>query len=71
MSWLRDAAERVAATYVAALVGFLLADVLAGNAVDVSVVQAAALAAIPAAVSAIKAILASRVGTAGTASLAD
>jgi len=62
--WLRDAAERVAWTYLEVFVGLLLV----GGALDVGVVEAAAVAAVPAALAAVKAALASRVGDRQSAS---
>lgn len=67
--WLRDALERVVATYVEAFAGLLIA---AGTGlVTLSSVKAAAVAAIPAAVAVVKTLAAARVsGTVSAASVA-
>jgi hypothetical protein len=69
--WIRDVAERTAATYVQAFIGLLLAG-WTTDTVDLSLVQAAAVAAVPAALAVVKGALASRVpGTISPASLTE
>lgn len=66
--WLKDAAERVLATYLEAFCGLLIAS--SAGMMSLSSVRAAALAAIPAALSVLKSIAASRLpGTVSPASV--
>jgi uncharacterized membrane protein len=65
-AFLIDLAERAVATYIQALIGFLVAGATEVNA---SGLQAAALAAIPAALSVAKSLIASQVGDPASASL--
>jgi hypothetical protein len=58
--WLRDVAERTVATYLQAFFGLLLAG-WTTDAVDLSLVQTAAVAAVPAALAVLKGALASKV----------
>lgn len=65
-TFLIDLAERAIATYIQALIGFLVAG---ATELNVSGLQAAALAAIPAALSVAKSLIASQVGDPANASL--
>ena len=66
-SFLRDACERVIATYIQAFLGLLLAGW--STSVDISTVQAAAVAAIPAALAVVMTMVARFVGDPESASL--
>jgi hypothetical protein len=69
--WLKDVAERTVATYAQAFIGLLLAG-WTTDAVDLSLVQAAAVSAVPAALAVLKGALASKVpGTISPASLTE
>ena len=69
--WLRDVAERTVATYLQAFIGLLLAG-WTTDAVDLSLVQAAAVSAVPAALAVLKGALASKVpGTISPASVVE
>ena len=70
-TWLRDVIERTAATYVQAFLGLLLVG-WTTDTIDLSIVQAAAVAAIPAALAVLKGAIASKVpGTISPASLTE
>lgn len=64
--FLTDLAERAIATYIQAFIGFLIAG---STEINVSGLQAAALAAIPAALSVAKSLIASQFGDPASASL--
>ena len=69
--WIRDVAERAIATYLQTFLGLLLAG-WTTDTVDLSVVQAAAVAAVPAALAVVKGALAARVpGTISPASVVE
>lgn len=69
--WIRDVAERTISTYLQAFLGLLLAG-WTTDTVDLSVVQAAAIAAVPAALAVLKGALASKVpGTISPASVIE
>ena len=69
--WLKDVAERTIATYLQAFIGLLLAG-WTTDAIDLSLVQAAAVSAIPAALAVLKGALATKVpGTVSPASLTE
>jgi len=69
--WFRDVAERTLSTYAQSFIGLLLAG-WTTDAVDLTLVQTAAVAAVPAALAVLKGALASRVpGTISPASLTD
>ncbi len=61
-AFLRDATERVAATYLQAFLGLLIAGT---TVINISAVQSAAVAAIPAGLAVLKAMLATQVGGPG------
>lgn len=61
-----DAAERVAATYLQAFFGLLIAGTFT---INIGAVHAAAVAALPAGLSALKAVWATRVGDPSSAAL--
>lgn len=65
-AFLIDLAERALSTYVQAFIGFLVAG---ATEINVSTLEAAALAAIPAALSALKSVIATQVGDPESASL--
>ncbi len=67
--FLRDATERVLSTYVQAFLGLLL--VSASDALNMSVLKAAAVAAVPAALSVLKTLIATRFGDPASASLVE
>lgn len=66
MKFLKDMAERVASTYLQALIGLLLA--APAFSLDIGFLKATAIAAIPAALSALKAMLAMKFGNPDSAS---
>ena len=65
-AFLIDLAERAIATYLQAFIGFLVAG---ATEINVSTLEAAALASIPAALSVAKSLIASQVGDPASASL--
>lgn len=69
--WVRDVAERTVATWAQTFLGLLLAG-WTTDAVDLTLVQSAAVAAIPAALAVLKGAIAAKVpGTVSPASLAE
>lgn len=69
--WVRDTVERTAATWAQTFLGLLIAG-WTTDAIDLAVVQSAAIAAIPAALAVLKAAIARNVpGTVSPASLID
>lgn len=62
-----DLAERVISTYLASLIGLLLADGF--DLTSISALRAAAIAALPAALSVIKGVLATGIGDPNTAAI--
>ena len=70
-AWQRDTAERTVATYVQTFLGLLVAG-WASDAVDLALIESAAIAAVPAALAVLKAAIARKVpGTMSPASLAE
>jgi len=68
MKLIKDISERVVWTYVQTFLGLLLASgMFADGALDLSVLQSAAVAAVPAALAVLKGVAASRVGDPKTA----
>lgn len=65
--WVRDAVERVAATYVQSVIGLLTADQL--TSMDMSTVKTLLVSGLPAVLALVKAWLARWVGDADSASL--
>ena len=70
-AWQRDTIERTVATYVQGFLGLVIAG-WASDAVDLAMIESAAIAAVPAALAVVKAAIARKVpGTMSPASLAE